>query len=76
MRAHAQITALTDAGILAEIDRCFALLLMRLGSSEDAALAAAVTSAVHRGGHTCLDLRSASRPIAELVEQPDTDRSA
>ena len=73
MRSHSRITALTDAGILAEIDRCFALLLTHLGSSEDTALAAAVTSAVHRGGHTCLDLRNASRPIVELVEQPDTD---
>ena len=26
MRGHARITALTDAGILAEIERCFALL--------------------------------------------------
>ena len=70
MRRHARIAALTDAGILAEIDRSFALLLMRLGAGEEAALAAAVTSAVHRSGHTCLDLRDASRPIAELAEQP------
>ncbi len=71
MRRHAQIQALTEAGVLAEIDRCFALLLMDLGAGEDAALAAAVTSAVHRSGHACLDLRHASRPIAELVEQPE-----
>lgn len=71
MRRHARIQALTEAGVLAEIDRCFALLLMDLGAGEEAALAAAVTSAVHRSGHTCLHLRDASRPIAELVEQPD-----
>jgi len=76
MRRHARVAALTDAGVLAEIDRCFALLLMELGAEEDAALAAAVTSAVHRGGHTCLELRHASRPIAELVEQPETSLPA
>ncbi len=73
MRRHARIAALTEAGVLAEIDRCFALLLMDLGAGEDAALAAAVTSAVHRSGHTCLDLRDTSRPIAELVEQPEVN---
>ncbi len=71
MRRHGRIQALTDAGVLAEIDRCFALLLMDLGADGDAALAAAVASAMHRSGHTCLDLRKASRPIAELVERPD-----
>ncbi len=76
MKRHASIAALTDSGVLAEIDRYFALLLMDLGASEDVALAAAVTSAVHRGGHTCLDLLGASRPIAELVEQPDAELAA
>lgn len=76
MRRHARIAALTEASILAEIDRCFARLLMDLGADEDAALAAAVASAVHRGGHACLDLRHATRPIAELVEQPDAEPSA
>ena len=71
MNGLERIRQLADAGVLADIDRYFALLMSDLGASEEVALAAAVTSAMHRGGHTCLDLKETRRPIVELVEQPD-----
>jgi len=76
MSGHAQIDALTQAGVFADIDRCFARLMTDFGAGDDVALAAATTSAVHRNGHTCLDLRAAGKPIAALVEQPDSSRTA
>ena len=74
MNSHEQIDALTGAGVLADIDRYFARLTMDLGAGEDVALAAATTSALHRNGHTCLDLGNAGKPIATLVERPDSGR--
>ena len=74
MTRREQIDALTGAGVLADIDRCFARLTMDLGACEDVALAAATASALHRNGHTCLDLGNAGKPIAALVERPDSGR--
>lgn len=74
MNSHEQIDALTGAGVLADIDRYFARLTTDLGAGEDVALAAATTSALHRNGHTCLDLGNAGKPIATLVERPDSGR--
>ena len=74
MNGHEKIDALTRAGVLADIDRCFARLTADLGAGEDVALAAAATSALHRNGHTCLDLAAAGKPIATLVERPDSGR--
>ncbi|MXZ40072.1 MAG: exodeoxyribonuclease V subunit alpha [Holophagales bacterium] len=74
MSNHARIDALTEAGVLADIDRYFARLTMDLGAADDVALAAATTSALHRNGHACLDLGNAGKPIAALVERPDSGR--
>ena len=74
MNGHEQIDALTRAGVLADIDRYFARLTMDLGAGEDVALAAATASALHRNGHTCLDLANSGKPIAALVERPDSGR--
>jgi len=74
MSRHAPIDALTEAGVLADIDRYFARLTMDLGAGNDVALAAATTSALHRHGHACLDLGNAGKPVAALVERPDSGR--
>ena len=74
MNRREQIDALTRAGVLADIDRCFARLMADLGAGQDVALTAAATSAMHRNGHTCLDLAAAGKPIATLVERPDSGR--
>ncbi len=74
MSRHAPIDALTEAGVLADIDRYFARLTMDLGAGDDVALAAATTSALHRNGHACLDLGNAGKPVAALVERPDSGR--
>ena len=74
MNRHEQIDALTEGGVLADIDRYFARLTMDLGAAEDVALAAATASALHRNGHTCLDLGNAGKPVAALVERPDSGR--
>ena len=76
MSSHPQIEALVDAGVFADIDGYFAQLMLDLGAGDDVALAAATTSAVHRNGHTCLDLRDTARPIATMVEQPDSGPTA
>ena len=76
MTGRTPIDALTEAGVLANIDRCFARLMMDLGADDDVALAAATASAVHRGGHTCLDLRQAGKPIVTMVEQPAAGHTA
>ena len=48
--------SLCAAGVLADIDRHFALLLADWEASPAIRLLAAVTSAAHRAGHTCLSL--------------------
>lgn len=75
MTSHARIDALTEAGVLADIDRYFARLTMDLGAGEDVALVAATTSALHRNGHACLALGNAGKPVAALVERPDSGRT-
>ena len=60
---------LRDAGYLADIDRHFALLLKELGASTSVALTAAVASARHRVGHTCLPLAGcAGQPVARVAD--------
>ena len=60
---------LCDAGYLADIDRHFALLLKKLGASTSVALTAAVASARHRVGHTCLPLTGcAGQPVARIAD--------
>ncbi len=71
-----QIDELAEHGVLEDIDRHFARLLLRLHANHDAgevvALAGAVTSAMHRNGHICLDVNQAcSQPIVKLVERPE-----
>ena len=76
MRSDLLIDELTEAGLLADIDRCFARLMVDLGADHDVALAVATASAMHRGGHTCLELRNGGRRIGDLVEQPDSGPSS
>ena len=60
---------LRDAGFLADIDRHFALLMAKLGASPSVALTAAVASARHRVGHTCLPLGGcAGQPVARIAD--------
>ncbi len=70
------LEALSRHGVLADIDRYFALLMTKLGADDNVALAAATASAMHRAGHTCLELRNSDRRIADLVERPDSGHSA
>ncbi len=72
----ARLEALNRHGVLADIDLYFALLMTKLGADDDVALAAATASAMHRAGHTCLELRNGGRRIADLVERPDSGPSA
>ncbi len=67
-----QLEALIDAGALAHIDHYFARLVTDLGADQDTALAAAITSAIHRAGHTCLELGNCGRRIVDLLERPDS----
>ena len=76
MSDPALLEALSRHGVLADIDRCFALLMTKLGADDNVALAAATASAMHRAGHTCLELRNSDRRIADLVERPDSGHSA
>lgn len=60
---------LRDAGYLADIDRHFALLMGELGASPNVALTAAVASARHRVGHTCLPIAGcAGQPVARIAD--------
>ena len=70
MTAKDQLEALTQARVLADIDRFFALSMADLGACPDVALAAAAVSAMHRAGHTCLPLAAAGTPLADIVEAP------
>ena len=64
-----QLQALTEAGVLADIDRFFALSLADLGAGPEVVLSAAAVSAMHRAGHTCLPLAAAGKPLADIVER-------
>ncbi len=60
---------LREAGLLADIDRHFALLMAELGATPSVALTAAVASARHRAGHTCLPLAGcAGQPVARIAD--------
>ena len=65
------ILELTEAGVFADIDRHFGQLMEGLGASAAVALAATAASALHRAGHTCLELdRAAGVPLTDIIEQP------
>ena len=66
-----QLARLVEAKVFADIDRFFALLVADLGGDDAVTMAAAVTSAMHRSGHTCLPLAHGGRPVVELVDVHD-----
>ena len=68
-----QLEVLTEARVLADIDRFFALSMADLGAGPEVVLSAAAVSAMHRAGHTCLPLAEAGKPLAELVERPSSE---
>lgn len=72
MNGAARLDALAEHGVLADIDRRFALLLTEIGADDDVALAAATASAMHRAGHICLGLRQGGKRIVGLVEPPES----
>ena len=60
---------LREADVLADIDRHFAMLAAQLGATPGVVLAAAVASARHRMGHTCVPLTGcAGRPVARIAD--------
>ena len=69
-----EISALTEAGVFADIDRYFGESMRYLGANEAVALSAAAVSAMFRGGHTCLPLRFAGQALSDVVPTPpDSD---
>ena len=73
MKAAAQLKVLAEARVLADIDRFFALSMADLGAGPEEVLSAAVVSAMHRAGHTCLPLAEAGKPLADIVERPSSE---
>ena len=73
MNAGAALQVLTEARVLADIDRFFAQSLAALGAGPEVVLAAAAVSALHRAGHTCLPLSEAGKPLADIVERPSSE---
>ena len=67
-----QLEVLTEARVLADIDRFFARSMADLGAGPEVVLSAAAVSAMHRAGHTCLPLAEAGKPLAEIVERPSS----
>ena len=67
------LRALTDAGVLADIDRYFGESLADLGGTPAVCLSAAAVSAMYRAGHACLPLAEAGRPIAEVLPRATID---
>jgi len=65
---------LAEAGVLADIDRFFALSMADLGAGPEVMLSAAAVSALHRAGHTCLPLSEAGKPLADIVERPSSEQ--
>ena len=62
------LNGLRDAGVIADIDRCFAQLMAEM-DNDSIALPAALLSALHRAGHTSLPIdHCASRRFADCVE--------
>ena len=69
MNQDVLLSDLCEVGAMAAIDRYFARLLSELGAGPAAGLAAAVTSAMHRGGHACLPLtQCAGKPVVDILE--------
>ena len=68
-----QLEVLTEARVLAAIDRFFARSMADLGAGPEVVLSAAAVSAMHRAGHTCLPLAEAGKPLAEIVERPSSE---
>ena len=73
MNAADPLQVLTEARVLADIDRFFARSLAALGGGPEVVLAAAAVSALHRAGHTCLPLSEAGKPLADIVERPSSE---
>ena len=67
------LRALTDAGVLADIDRYFGESMADLGGTPAVCLSAAAVSAMYRAGHACLPLAEAGKPIAEVVPRATID---
>lgn len=67
------LRALTDAGVLADIDRYFGESMADLGGTPAVCLSAAAVSAMYRAGHACLPLAQAGKPIAEVVPRATID---
>ena len=68
MNQDALLADLCEVGALADIDRYFARLLAEFGAGAATGLAAAVASAMHRGGHACLPLTAcAGRPVLDIL---------
>ena len=74
MNAGDPLQVLTEARVLADIDRFFARSLAELGAGPEVVLAAAAVSALHRSGHTCLPLSEAGMPLADIVERPSSEQ--
>ena len=74
MTAADQLELLTEARVLADIDRFFGLALADLGAGPEVVLSAAAVSAMHRAGHTCLPLNAAGKPLADIVERPSSEQ--
>ncbi len=74
MTAGDPLQVLTEARVLADIDRLFARSMADLGAGPEVVLAAAAVSALHRAGHTCLPLSEAGRSLADIVERPASDQ--
>ena len=73
MTSGDQLQVLTEAGVLADIDRFFALSLSDLGAGPEVVLSAAAVSAMHRAGHSCLSLAEAGKPLADIVERQSSE---
>ena len=74
MTAGDPLQVLTEARVLADIDRLFARSMSDLGAGPEVVLAAAAVSALHRAGHTCLPLSEAGKPLADIVERPASEQ--
>ncbi|MCY3812521.1 MAG: exodeoxyribonuclease V subunit alpha [Gammaproteobacteria bacterium] len=67
------LRALTEAGVLADIDLYFGESMADLGGTPAVCLSAAAVSAMYRAGHACLPLAEAGKPIAAVVPRATSD---
>ena len=65
------LRSLTDAGVLADIDRYFGESMLDLGATPEVALWAAAASAMYRAGHVCLPFDQAGERVADVVAAAD-----